>query len=151
MTQYNAEKVKKLSKVLDDLIKIPGTNISIGIDGILGLLPGVGDGLSSLLSFYIVYQAAVAGVPIWILFRMIINICIDTLLGAVPVFGDIFDIVWRSNIKNVELIKAVPDERLRPRTGSQIRKIMAVIFSAFFITLLILTVLLVRLIWQSLA
>ena len=94
--------VRRLADWMDEAIRIGP--ISVGIDGILGLIPGFGDLLSSFVSFYIVYQASLAGAPRALLARMMSNIAIDTMLGAVPFLGDLFDFVWKANTKNVRLL-----------------------------------------------
>ena len=91
---------------LDDLIRIPGTRIGIGLDGILGfLLPGAGDALTGFGSASLLFLALKRGVPTVVLGRMVLNIGLDALLGAVPVVGDLFDVAWKANRKNLELLK----------------------------------------------
>ncbi len=93
----------RLSWLLDESITLPG-GYKIGLDGILGLIPGVGDIVSSGLSTFIVYKAYRRDVPKVILFRMMINIVIDTLVGAIPIVGDVFDFVWKANAMNSKLL-----------------------------------------------
>jgi Domain of unknown function (DUF4112) len=99
------KKLRSLSKVLDNLITIPGTKISIGVDPILGLLPIAGDYIGLILSAYIILQAGLLGLPKQTLIRMIINIIIDTLVGTIPLLGDFFDFTFKANIKNLELLE----------------------------------------------
>jgi Domain of unknown function (DUF4112) len=94
-----------LADLLDQRFTIPGTSIRIGLDPIISLIPGVGDLLANLTGSLILVIAAQLGVPKIILARMGINIAINTLLGAVPIFGDIASIWYRSNVKNVELLQ----------------------------------------------
>ena len=98
--------VRLLSRLLDEQFRLPGTAYRIGLDGLLGLIPGVGDAASALLSTYILYEAIRLGVPKTLLLRMIANISIDTVGGAIPVVGDIFDIAWKANKKNATLLHA---------------------------------------------
>jgi hypothetical protein len=98
-------KLRRISKVLDNAIAIPGTNISFGLDPILGLLPGGGDTVTGGIAAYIVVEAARMGVPREILGKMIGNILIDSFAGTVPVVGDFFDLGWKANIKNIELLE----------------------------------------------
>jgi len=98
-------KLRQLSNILDNAIRVPGTSIGIGIDPILGLIPGGGDILGGILSAYIVFQAFKLGVPRETLTRMVSNIALETLTGTVPVFGDIFDVAWKANVKNVEILE----------------------------------------------
>ncbi len=95
----------RLSNLLDGLFRIPGTSWRFGLDAIVGLIPGVGDTLTSLASFYILAAGVRYRVPKVTLLRMGVNIGIDYLVGVVPFFGDLFDFVWKSNEKNMELIR----------------------------------------------
>ena len=98
-------KLRRVSKLLDNAITIPGTKISFGLDPILGLLPGGGDTLTGGISAYIVVEAARMGVPKEIIYQMVGNILIDSFAGTVPVVGDLFDLGWKSNVKNIELLE----------------------------------------------
>lgn len=98
-------KLRRVSRLLDSAISIPGTRISFGLDPILGLLPGGGDTVTGGISAYIVVEAAKMGVPREILWKMVGNILIDSFAGTIPVVGDLFDVGWKSNIKNIELLE----------------------------------------------
>ena len=100
------KRVRLLSRLLDEQFRIPGTTQRIGLDGLLGLIPGVGDAVGALLSAYILYEAIRLGAPRTVLLRMVANIGIDTVVGAIPVAGDIFDIAWKANKKNAGLLHA---------------------------------------------
>ena len=100
------KRVRVLSRLLDEQFRIPGTTQRIGLDGLLGLIPGVGDAAGALLSAYILYEAIRLGTPTSVLLRMVANIGIDTVVGAIPVAGDIFDIAWKANKKNAVLLGA---------------------------------------------
>ncbi len=97
--------MRSLSYLLDDAIPIPGTPYRIGIDPLLGLIPAGGDYLSAFFSAYIVIQAARMGASRATLSRMVFNIVIDTLVGTVPMLGDLFDCAWKANNKNIELLE----------------------------------------------
>ena len=98
-------KLRRISKVLDNAITIPGTKFSFGLDPILGLLPGGGDTITGGISAYIVVEAARMGIPREILGQMVGNILIDSFAGTIPVIGDLFDVGWKSNAKNIELLE----------------------------------------------
>ena len=98
-------RVRVLAKLLDNSIGIPGTGLKIGLDPIVGLIPGIGDLIGAVLSGYIILEAARADVPAVTLVRMLANVGIDTLVGAVPAVGDLFDAAWKSNTKNVALLE----------------------------------------------
>ena len=93
-----------LEVLLDEAFHIPGTPIRFGLDGIIGLIPGVGDVLAGLLSLVIPLAAWVRGVPYVTLARMGVNLAIEVLVGSIPVFGDIFDIAWKANRRNYRLL-----------------------------------------------
>ena len=97
--------MRVLAKLLDDSIGIPGTRWKIGLDPIVGLIPGIGDLIGAILSGYIILEAARADVPAVTLVRMLVNVGIDTILGAVPAIGDLFDAAWKSNTMNVALLE----------------------------------------------
>lgn len=96
-------RIDRLSWLLDR--SIPVGRWRVGLDPIIGLLPGVGDWIGALLSLYVLYEGARLGMPAGVLTRMSGNILVETLLGAIPVAGDIFDFGWCSNTRNVALIR----------------------------------------------
>lgn len=99
-----AGRARALARMLDSAMRIPGTTITFGLDPILGLVPGVGDLASAVLSGYIVVTAARLGAPKSVLAKMLLNLGTDTLVGSVPVLGDLFDVGYRANIRNSELL-----------------------------------------------
>lgn len=98
-------KLRRVSRLLDNAITIPGTKISFGLDPILGLLPGGGDTITGGIAAYIVVEAARMGIPRDVLWKMVRNILIDSFAGTVPVVGDLFDVGWKANVKNIELLE----------------------------------------------
>jgi hypothetical protein len=96
--------LQSLEILLDEAFRVPGTNFRFGIDGIIGLVPGLGDVLAGLLSLIIPIAAWIRGVPYITLLRMAANIGIGVLIGSIPLFGDIFDIVWKANRRNYLLL-----------------------------------------------
>jgi hypothetical protein len=101
---FKDENLDLLAQVLDDCFRVPGTNIRFGIDGIIGMVPGVGDALAGLASAFIVIAAWVRGVPYITLFRMVVNLGIGVLIGSIPLLGDVFDIAWKANRRNYALV-----------------------------------------------
>ena len=97
--------LERLASWMDAKFTIPGTNIRYGIDPLIGLVPVAGDTISLLVSGYIVGRAYGHGVPRHIMARMIFNIMVDWFIGDVPVLGDMFDVAWKANIMNVNLLK----------------------------------------------
>src|SRR5687767_6568104 len=102
----STERLSDLARLLDEAIRIPGTNIRIGLDALLGLLPGGGDVAGGLFSGLIILQAARSGAPTSVLGRMLANVAIDVVVGAVPILGDVFDVAWRANTRNVRLLES---------------------------------------------
>src|ERR1700722_17119599 len=90
---------------MDTVFEIPGLGIRFGFDAIIGLIPGIGDLLTSLISLYILAAARRYGVPRATLMRMAFNIGVDTFVGAIPLLGDAFDVYWKANVMNVALLR----------------------------------------------
>jgi hypothetical protein len=106
---------QSLARLLDGAIRIPGTDIRIGLDPILGaLLPELGDALTAVVSLSLLALAIRERVPRLVLFRMLVNIALDALLGAIPLVGDVFDFAFKSNEKNLELIERHRGDPSRP-------------------------------------
>ena len=104
--QIEVEKsLDDLARYLDGLFRIPGTNWRFGLDALIGLVPNVGDTLTSFASFYILFAGVRYGVPKITLLRMAFNIAVDYLVGSIPFLGDAFDFVWKSNQQNMNLIR----------------------------------------------
>jgi Domain of unknown function (DUF4112) len=98
-------RIELISRVMDDLVPIPGTRQRIGLDPIIGLVPGIGDVVSALAGVWVILEAARLGIPAIILIRMGWNAAVDLVVGAIPVLGDLFDVVSRSNRRNLELFR----------------------------------------------
>ena len=98
-------RVEMLEMLLERSFVIPGINRPVGLDAIVGLVPVIGDFVTAAMGAYIVWEASNLGLPKWKLWRMAGNIAIDTALGAIPVAGDLFDFLYKSNSKNLRMIK----------------------------------------------
>ena len=99
------KQVRWVARAMDEQFQIPRTRLRFGWDAIIGIIPGVGDVLTSAASLVIVHHAWRLGTPSFLLLRMLGNIGIDLVLGLVPVAGDAFDVVWKANLKNARLLK----------------------------------------------
>lgn len=99
------ERLRRLGYLLDNAIPVPGTRIRFGLDSIIGLVPGAGDLLGGALSLYIILEAARMGVPRPLLLRMGYNVAVDALVGTVPVLGDLFDVGFKANLRNLALVE----------------------------------------------
>ena len=104
------ENLDMLSHLLDDFIRVPGTSLRFGLDGIVGLIPGVGDLIGGVASTVLILAAWARGVPKVTLLRMVANVGIEVVIGMVPVVGDLFDIAWRANRRNYALLTGSVDE-----------------------------------------
>jgi hypothetical protein len=102
---FRDQTLQNLETLLDEAFRIPGTQFRFGIDGIIGLVPGLGDVLAGLLSAVIPLAAWVRGVPYITLVRMAANVGIGVLVGTIPLFGDIFDMAWKPNRRNYRLLQ----------------------------------------------
>ena len=98
-------RMEALATFLDSAILIPGTNQRIGFDALIGLIPGIGDAVSTALSAYIIWEARRLGLPRWKIARMMANVALDTTLGAVPLAGDVFDAFFRANKRNMQIVR----------------------------------------------
>ena len=110
------KRIETMEILLERSLTIPGTSRGIGLDSILGLVPVIGDVITAAMGAYIVWEARNLGMPKWQLWRMAGNVGFDTLIGAIPVAGDLFDFLYRSNSRNVRIIRKHLDKH-HPATG----------------------------------
>ncbi len=101
---FDDENLDILSHILDDFIKVPGTSIRFGLDGIMGAVPGIGDILGGIASCIIIIAAWMRGVSYVTVTRMVANVGIEVVVGSIPILGDMFDIAWRANRRNYALL-----------------------------------------------
>jgi hypothetical protein len=94
-----------LATLMDSAFVVPGTRIRLGLDAIIGLVPGVGDVVSALISSYIVWEARQLGLPRWKIARMVANVALDTTVGAIPLVGDVLDVFYKSNRRNLKILR----------------------------------------------
>ena len=97
-------RITLVAKMMDSAFLIPGLNRRVGLDAVLGLVPGVGDALSAALASYIIWEARQLGLPRWKIARMIGNVAMDTAIGAIPLAGDVFDVFFKANERNLRII-----------------------------------------------
>ena len=108
-------RITALTKLLDSAFVIPGTNRRVGLDAVIGLVPGIGDAISTLLASYIIWEARQLGLPRWKIARMMGNVAIDTAIGAIPVAGDAFDLFFKANERNLRIINDHIGKKHGPR------------------------------------
>jgi hypothetical protein len=99
------EELDELARLLDARWGVPGTNIKFGLDALIGLVPGLGDVATALVSGYIIHRASQLGAPRALLARMIGNVALDTVVGSVPLIGSVFDLFFKANNRNVRLLR----------------------------------------------
>jgi hypothetical protein len=117
-----------LTRWLDDWVRIPGTRIGIGADAVIGLLfPGLGDLVTGAGSIAVLWLAARSGVPKVVLLRMLVNIAIDAVVGSVPILGDLFDVAFKANRRNLELLRRHQTGRTRATAGDYAIVILAAV------------------------
>jgi hypothetical protein len=98
------QRLERLAKLLDSEFRVPGTGFRFGVDGLIGFVPGIGDAAGLAISSYIVLEAWRLGAPNSILLRMIANLVVDGAVGSVPIAGDLFDMAWKANKRNMNLL-----------------------------------------------
>ena len=102
-------RVDALAHLLDDSIPVPGTGMRFGLDAVIGLVPGFGDVAGALLSSWIVLEGARLGAGVSVVLRMLLNVAIEAVVGAIPVLGDLFDAGWKANVRNIRLLHRAID------------------------------------------
>ena len=143
--------MSRLAWWLDDAIRIPGTNYRIGWDGVIGLIPGVGDLIGAACSSYIINKAAGMGLPASALLRMAMNVAVELLVGVVPVLGDTFDLMWKSNQRNMSIIERyLQDPRAATRKNRLVLSAVTAGIVSVLVMLFALALLLARWVWRAL-
>lgn len=111
--------LRRFAYLLDEAFEIPGTRMRVGLDAIVGLIPGVGDVIGGVMSAWIVVGAVRHRVPWRVIFRMLMNIGADLVIGSVPLAGDVFDFLFEENVKNMRLLEKHRDRRRPPRSAGK--------------------------------
>jgi hypothetical protein len=102
----SVRRMEAVAHVLDTAFLIPGTNQRVGIDAIIGLVPGIGDAVTTLLSTYVIWEARQLGLPRFAIARMLANLAVHASVGTIPVVGDVFDAFFRVNQRNMRIVRA---------------------------------------------
>ncbi len=97
--------LRRLAWLIDAAFVVPGTQFRFGLNSVIGLLPGGGDAVLGIISMYIVYQAAQLGLPAHKLGRMVANVVLEVVGGSIPLFGDLFDVALKANLRNIAIIE----------------------------------------------
>lgn len=140
--------LRRLAWWLDAAFRIPGTQMRVGFDALLGLVPGVGDTIGALLSTYIILAAARRGASVWTVARMLANVGVETTLGAIPIVGDLFDATFKANLRNVALLADTLDTGAPSRDPTAVLRmatvLIAVTMTAVVIASVAITIVLYR-------
>ena len=113
-------RLRALARVMDELVRIPGTRIRFGLDALIGLVPGAGDVVTGGVSAYVLIAATRLGAPPAVIARMAGNIVLDLAVGAIPLLGDLFDVGWKANTRNVALLERLHTDPRGVRRGSRL-------------------------------
>lgn len=120
MTDPGVARARTLARALDSAVRIPGTNVRFGLDALLGLVPGLGDVAGAAIAGYFILLGSRLGAPKPVLARMVLNVALDTLAGAVPVLGDLFDVTWKANTRNMALLERYVEQPVATRKSSSV-------------------------------
>jgi hypothetical protein len=142
--------LRRFAFLLDEAFTIPGTRFHVGLDALLGLIPGIGDIIGGVLSTWIIAGALRHRVPASIIVRMVWNVVLDLLLGAVPVAGDAFDFLYEENVKNMRLLEKYRDRRRPPRSTRAIAGVItAIVLFILLVATLILAGVVALVLWAA--
>jgi hypothetical protein len=119
-SEESVARLEALGRLMDGAFVLPGTNIRLGLDAIIGLVPVAGDVISGLVSSYLIWEARQLGASRWLIARTMGNTLLDTTIGAIPLVGDAFDLLFRANMKNMALLRRHMEKRGLGRTAGAI-------------------------------
>jgi uncharacterized protein DUF4112 len=121
--EEDIRRLESIADLLDSRFRIPGTDIRFGLDALLGLIPGIGDGVSLLPALYLMMEAKKLGASKFLLTRMAMNVGIDWLVGSIPLLGDIFDVGFKANRRNIKLLRDTLVAGSSSRPASMLRDV----------------------------
>lgn len=140
--------LRKFARLMDEAFQVPGTKMRFGLDAVLGLIPGVGDVMGALLSTWIIAGALRHRVRPLVILRMIANVAIDLIFGAIPVAGDVFDFLYEENMKNMRLLERYRDRTRPPRRTRDIAFILGlIVFALVCLAFLLLVATVAAILW----
>jgi hypothetical protein len=149
MSQQQLQNLRRISWIFDELVSVPGTNMKVGLDALMGLIPGGGDLVGGAVSAYAILIARKVGAPAAVIIRMAINVIIDAVFGAVPLLGDVFDATWKANRKNLDLLERYVQQPQEVKRGSTLVVILALgLMIAALVGIAFLTVWIIKVIFS---
>lgn len=140
--------VEQLTRLLDAQFRIPGTNVRFGADFLLGLVPGAGDLVSMAFSGLLISTMAKHGASGRLIGRMLTNVLLDTLVGSVPILGNVFDLFYKANVRNLKLMKEHYHEGKHAGSAWPVVLIIMLVLALAFVTVSFLLVLFFRFLWE---
>lgn len=147
---FRAKSAKKMAWLLDECIRIPGTNIKIGLDPIIGLIPGGGELLTTLAGATVLGEAGKRGIPFRLLIKMGGNMLLNALMGAIPVVGDLFSVWFKSNTRNYDMLNQFLNSEEEPKGGwGPILVVAIIIGSIILINLIVIFGIAFVLVWAT--
>jgi hypothetical protein len=139
----------QIARIMDRAVRVPGTPWRVGLDGFLGLIPGIGDTLGAAISSIIIVQSAASGISVWVLARMVLNVAIEWAVGVIPVVGDLFDFGWKANVRNFALYsRSLRDPRSTRRRSALYTVGMSVVIIVILAALFLLFLFALRWVWR---
>jgi hypothetical protein len=115
--EETVQRLDQIASLLDTAFVIPGTNIRFGLDALIGLIPGIGDAITTAMSSWLIYEANRLGISRFALARMIGNVAVDGIIGAIPILGDAFDVAFRANRRNMKILRDQLERKARRVRG----------------------------------
>ena len=119
-SEESMARLEAVGRLMDGAFVVPGTNIRLGLDAVIGLVPVAGDMIAGIVSSYLIWEARQLGAPRWLIARMMANTLLDTTIGAIPLVGDAFDLMFRANMKNMALLRRHMEKRGLTHTAGPI-------------------------------
>jgi hypothetical protein len=145
-----SRRVGWLARLLDSSIPLPGTRFRIGIDPILGLVPGAGDAIGALFAMYLIREAGRLGAPASVMLRMALNVAIDAAVGVIPIAGNVFDAVWKANMRNLALLEAhAADPRRTAASSLAYVLLISFVLLLFVVAVAVVGFLIARALWNA--
>lgn len=151
-TSVRRERLERVAWLLDSSIRLPVLGYRIGLDPLIGLIPGIGDAVGALLSGYILVEAIRLKASRVVLLKMVINVVVEVIVGALPLVGDVFDAAWKANERNMQLLEDYLDDPERTRRRSRTTALMLLAgLAVVVVAVIVLGVLVLEALWTALA
>ena len=142
--------LRRFAHLMDAAFEIPGTRMRVGLDAIIGLIPGIGDVAGAVMSAWIIVGGVRHRVPLRVLARMVLNVAVDLIFGSVPLAGDVFDFLFEENVKNMRLLEKHRDRRRPPRSPAQMAFLAFLVIALIFLMAMLLAAGVIWLAWRLL-